>query len=173
MTPEWSRPERLDAIGEGERVVAITAEEEERRALAARFGLLDIVRLTARLAVRREPAGIRVAGQVEGEVVQACAITGAPLTATIDEPVLLRFVEPAADEEEQELSADAIDTVDLDGGAIDLGEVAAETMALAIDPFPRSPEAAAVLRRAGVLSEEEAASLGPLGGLKDLLARGR
>lgn len=173
MTPEWSRPERLDTIGEGQRIVEISADEGERQALARRFRLAAVERLSARLAVRRTAAGILVEGRVQAAVVQACTVTGEPISSTIDEPVSLRFVEPATSEEEQELSADAIDTVDIEGGAIDLGEAAAETMALAIDPFPRGPGAAAVLRAAGVISEDDAASSGAFGGLKDMLARGR
>ena len=52
--------------------------------------------------------------------------------------------------DEIELSEDDCDTVFYTGGAIDLGEAAAETLALALDPFPRSPGAAAALREAGV-----------------------
>ena len=59
-----------------------------------------------------------------------------------------------------------IDTIEIEGGAIDLGEAAAETMALALDPFPRSPNAAAALKKAGVISEEEAGPFGALAGLK-------
>ncbi|MBN9990995.1 hypothetical protein JND45_16805, partial [Listeria monocytogenes] len=64
-----------------------------------------------------------------------------------------------------------LDTMPYDGAAIDLGEAAAETMALALDPFPRGPNAAAALRAAGVISEEEAKPAGALAGLKGLLAR--
>ena len=60
--------------------------------------------------------------------------------------------------------------VPYDGGAIDLGETAAETMALALDPFPRGPGAEAALKAAGVISEEEAGPFGALAGLKDKLA---
>ena len=56
--------------------------------------------------------------------------------------------------------------------ATDLGAVA-ETLALSLDPFPRAPDADAVLRAAGVLSEDEAVT-GPfaaLKGLKDKLSK--
>jgi hypothetical protein len=43
----------------------------------------------------------------------------------------------------------------MENGIIDLGEAAAETMALALDPFPRSPGAAAALKEAGVIGEDE------------------
>lgn len=166
MTPEFSRAERVDAIGEHERSVAIAADEAERAALARRFGLIAIDRLTAQLAVRRDAAGIKVTGRVEADVTQACSITGDPIPATVDEAVALRYVEVAATGDEIELEGDAIDTIEIEGGAIDLGEAAAETLALALDPFPRGPGAAAALAAAGVKSEEEAGAFGALAGLK-------
>lgn len=176
MTPEWSRPERLDAIGEGERTVAIEANEAERRALARRFGLVAVERLAAEFKVRRTAAGVLAKGRVTGQVVQACSVTGEPLAVAIDEPADLRFVEAGGTAEEIELSGDALDTIELergemDGGSIDLGEAAAETMALALDPFPRGPGAAAALKAAGVIGEDEVKPLGALAGLKGLLDR--
>lgn len=165
MAPEFSRPERLDTIGAGARTVTMEADPDERRRLAGRFGLVSVDRLAARFEVKREARGIAVEGRVEAAVVQACGVTGDPLPASVDEPVRLLFVEPAAVGEEIELSDDAIDMVEIEGGAIDLGEAAAETMALALDPFPRSPAAAAALKDAGVLSEEDA---GPFSGLAAL-----
>jgi uncharacterized metal-binding protein YceD (DUF177 family) len=165
MAPEFSRPERLDMIGAGARSVTVEADADERRRLAGRFGLVSVERLAARFEVRREAVGIAVEGRVEAAVVQACSVTGDPLPATVDEPVRLLFVEPSAGGEEIELSDDAIDTVEIESGAIDLGEAAAETMALALDPFPRSPAAEAALKEAGVLSEGES---GPFAALKAL-----
>lgn len=171
MTTEFSRLERLDTIGGEDRTVTIAADADERAALARRFDLVAVERLEGAFAVRRDPAGVLVRGTVLAAVVQACSVTGDPLPATIDELVALRFVAPGADGgDEIELGSDSIDTVELEGGGVDLGEVAAETMALALDPFPRSPRAEAVLREAGVLSEEEAGPFGALAGLKAKLA---
>ena len=172
MTPEFSRPERLDAIGTGEREIRIGATAAERTALAVRFGVLSVERLEATLRVKREASGIAVRGRVTGAVVQACSVTDVPLDATIDEPVALLFVEALDDQEEVELDAGALDTVEIEGGAVDLGEAAAETMALALDPFPRSPDAEAVLRDAGVISEDEHRPYSPLQDLKSLLSKG-
>jgi uncharacterized metal-binding protein YceD (DUF177 family) len=171
MTPEFSRPERLDAIGAGEREIQIAATEAERQALAVRFGVLSVGRLDAVLKVKREAAGIAVRGRVTGALVQACSVTGTSLNATIDEPVALLFVEALDDQEEVELDAGALDTVEIEGGAVDLGEAAAETMALALDPFPRSPDAEAVLRAAGVISEDEHRPYSPLQDLKSLMEK--
>ncbi|MFZ5796635.1 MAG: YceD family protein [Sphingomonas sp.] len=171
--PEFSRLERIDTIGEGARSVSITADAAERSALAERFGLLAVDRLEATFRVQRDAAGVVARGEVRASVVQACSVTEEPLPVTVSEDVALRFVteQEAAAEEEIELDLDALDTMPYDGAAIDLGEAAAETMALALDPFPRGPNAAAALRAAGVISEEDAKPAGALAGLKSLLAK--
>ncbi len=169
--PEFSRPERIDTIGEP-RTVTIEADEAERAALAKRFDLVAVDRLVGDFTIRREAAGIAVEGRVTATLTQACSVTGDPLPATIDEPVALRFV-TAGDEaaEEVELGDADLDVIPYDGGAIDLGETAAETMTLALDPFPRGPGAEAALKAAGVIGEEEAGPFGALAGLKDKLAK--
>lgn len=174
MTPEFSRPKRVDTVGPRPRAVSIAADAAEGAALAARFGLIGVTRLTAALSIHADAAGIIVTGRVEADVVQACVVTGAPLNARVDEQVALRFVPEQAEGtagDEVELADDALDTISYSGGAIDLGEVAAETMALALDPFPRGPEAAAALRAAGVVGEDEAGPFGALAALRDQLKR--
>ncbi|HVF95388.1 MAG TPA: DUF177 domain-containing protein [Sphingomonas sp.] len=155
MTPEFSRPERVDTIGERQRAIEISADEGERAALAARFDLVAIERLDAQLSVWRENGGITVTGTIAAALTQACSVTDEPLPVTIEEPVALRFVEALELGEEVELEETALDTVEIENGVIDLGEAAAETMALALDPFPRGPNAAAALRAAGVIGEDE------------------
>ena len=169
---EFSRPERIDTIGEGEREITISATEEERAALSARFGLKAIGRLEGIFRLRRDAAGVVARGKVMADVVQACVVTDDPIPVSVEEPVALRFVagdHPESDE--VELSEDALDTMSFDGAAIDLGEAAADTMALALDPFPRGPNAATALKEAGVISEEDAKPLGALAGLADLRAK--
>jgi uncharacterized metal-binding protein YceD (DUF177 family) len=171
VTPEFSRPERLDQIGGDPRIVRIEADAAERAALARRFGWPRVDRLAAEFQVRREADGVRATGRVEGAVTQACSISNAPLVATIDEAVDLRFAAEPVAGEEVELSADVLDILPIEGGAIDLGEAAAETLALALDPFPRAPDAEEVLRDAGVRSEGEDGPFGALAGLRDKLKR--
>ena len=170
--PEFSRLERIDTIGEGEREVRVAATEQERQALSARFGLKSIDRLEGVFRLRRDAAGVVARGQVRADLVQACVVTDDPLPVSVDEPVALRVVAGDSPEgDEIELSEDALDTMSFDGAAIDLGEAAAETMALALDPFPRGPNAAAILKEAGVISEDEAKPLGALAGLKAALEK--
>jgi uncharacterized metal-binding protein YceD (DUF177 family) len=165
MTPEFPRPHRLDQIGAGETNVEIEASPEERVALARRFDLVAIDRLAARFALHRDAIGVRASGHLSAAVTQSCGVTGDPLPARIEEDFAIRFLPEPSEEESQdevELAEEDLDTVFYTGSALDLGEAAAETLALALDPFPRSPRAAEVLKAAGVISEEEVESLGPL-----------
>lgn len=176
MNPELSRPLRLDQIGAGESKVEVRAEPEERAALARRFGIVAVDRLEAAFTLHKDASGVIARGHVSGSVVQACVVTDEPLPVRVEEDVAIRFVpEPAdgaAGEDEHELSGDELDTIFYTGGTVDLGEAAAETLALGLDPYPRSLNAAAVLREAGVISEEEARkkaeASGPFGGLAAL-----
>lgn len=174
-TSEFSRPQRLDTIGAGESEMHVEAKPAERAALAERFGLKAIDTLAADYRIRRDAQGVIATGHLSARVTQACIITDEPVPATIDEDFAIRFVpegEEQASEDEIELSEDECDIVFYSGGAIDLGEAAAETLALALDPYPRSPGAEAALRDAGVISEDEAQRLaeesGPFGGLAAL-----
>ncbi|SMF64538.1 YceD family protein [Allosphingosinicella indica] len=175
MTPEFSRPVRLDAIGTTPRRETLTADEGERAALARRFALLALGRLEAEATVARDGDAISVTGRLRAAVEQSCVATGVPVPAVIDEPFALLYrPEPAAgDDEEIELDERELDVVFHDGQAIDLGEAAAETLALALDPWPRAPGAEAALREAGVKGEEdresEAGPFGALAALKDKL----
>lgn len=174
MTPEFPRPHRLDQIGAGESTVEIEASAEERAAIARRFDLLAVDQLAARFTLRRDAGGVRATGHLSAAVTQACGVTGDPLPAKIEEDFAIRFLPEQSEDEghdEVELAEEDLDTVFYAGSALDLGETAAETLALALDPFPRSPRAAEVLKQAGVISEEEATPLGALAGLKDLLKK--
>jgi len=170
VSVEFARPQRVDTIGDDARTIEIDADAQERAALAKRFDLIGIEKLTGKFTIRRDAAGIVAEGRVAAAVTQACSITGDPLPAAVDEPVALRFVaEEDAGQDEVELGDSDIDVIPYDGGTIDLGEVAAETMALALDPFPRGPNAEVVLKEAGVLSEEQAGPFGVLAALRDRL----
>jgi uncharacterized metal-binding protein YceD (DUF177 family) len=169
VTPEFSRTERVDTVGDRPRKVAIEADAGERDGLARRFGLLSIERLAATFTLTRDAAGIVVEGRVTGELTQPCAGSGEPLAARVDEAVTLRFVEEDVADEDVELAEDALDTLPIEDGRIDLGEAAAETLALAIDPFARRPDADAAMRAAGVRSEDEVdEEANPFGALAEL-----
>lgn len=174
---EFSRPVRLDTLGDGPRTVRFAAAPAERAALAERFGLVSIDRLELTAEVSREGAVVLASGGISASVVQSCVATGEDLPATVDAPLALRFL-PEGDpppDDEIELSEADCDTLSYSGGAADLGEAAAETLLLALDPFPRRADADTALREAGVIAEEDlaprAAEDGPFAALKALKDR--
>ena len=171
-TPEFSRPVRVDTLGNTARALSIGANEEERAALAKRFGLIGIERLSAEASLTRSGDEIRAVGTLSAAVTQSCVATDLPVPETVEEEfeILFRPQLETSAEEEIELSESELDVVFYHGASIDVGDAVAETMSLSLDPYPRSPEAETVLKQAGVKSEEEAAPVSPLAGLKDLLA---
>jgi len=158
----------LDRIRDGERV-DLVADDKERSAIAERLGLPSIDRLEAHASLARDGATVRAAGRVAASLEQRCVVTGEPVTAHVDEAFDIAFVpEPRAGKmpEEVELRPEDCDIVFHDGAAIDLGTAIADTLALSLDPYPRSASAEAALRDAGVLSEEEVGPFAVLARLK-------
>lgn len=171
--PEFSRPIDADTIRETPRTIEIEADAEELRKLAGRFRLQAIERLSARVRLQRRADIIHADGDVSAAIVQSCAVTGDPLPQTVEAPFAVRYMpESAADAgEELELNEQDCDTLPLEGGKIDLGELAAETFSLALDPYPRSEAADAALREAGVLADGEAGPFATLKALKERMDR--
>jgi uncharacterized metal-binding protein YceD (DUF177 family) len=155
---EFSRPFRLDALSGEPRDVRIEAEPAEREAIAARFGLPSVGSLIAEARLIRRDERVEAQGVLRAEVTQSCIATAEPVEAKVEEPFRVEFRPPpeARPDEEVELDEAELDVIFYEDGAIDLGEAAAQTLALALDPYPRSPAAEAALREAGVKSEEEA-----------------
>ena len=169
MTPEFSRRYTLDAIGSTPRKVSIEATTEECAAVAARFDLVTLNILSARATLTASALGIEASGRLTGDVVQRCVVTGDPVATHIAEPFTLRFVDPellVSDTDEIELSNDDCDLIEMDSGGVDLGEAVAQTLGLALDPFPRSEaERARETERKWVAGDDA----GPFAGLKGML----
>jgi uncharacterized metal-binding protein YceD (DUF177 family) len=168
--PEFSRTVRIETVGEQARPMAIAAEKGERLALARRFGLIGLARLEAALTLSRRGEEVAVRGTLHAALTQGCVASGEPVPAEVEAPFEILFrPQPAARnaEEEIELGESDMDVVFYEGAEIDVGEAAAETLALALDPYPRAPNADEILTAAGVKSEEEAGPFGALAGLRD------
>jgi uncharacterized metal-binding protein YceD (DUF177 family) len=174
VTPEFSRTVDADTVSESPRQMRIEADETERRRLAGRFALKAVERLSADVRLARRAGIIHAEGAVDADVVQSCVVTDEPLPAHIDAPFSVRFVPDAyvvSPDEELELSAEDCDTLPLEGGRIDLGELAAETLALALDPFPRSASADTALEEAGLGNEADAGPFAALRALKEQMQK--
>ena len=168
MIDRFAHHLRLDQIRDGERV-DLSADEAERGAVAKRLGLQQVERLEAHVTLAKTGAIVRASGRLNASLDQSCVVTNDPVPAHIDEPFELVFMpEPptTGHDEEIELGESDCDVVFYDGAAIDLGTAIADTLALSLDPYPRSAGADAALKEAGVLTEAEASPFAALAKLK-------
>jgi uncharacterized metal-binding protein YceD (DUF177 family) len=171
MTPEFSRRVSVDVIGAGGHKTGIAADLAECAALAKRFGWTRIESLTANANLQARAGGIDALGTLNAVIERACVASGDPVQENVEEAFAIHFVragDEAVVEGEIELDEDELDVVEFDGAAVDIGEAVAQTLALSVAPFPRSPAAEAKLRAAGVLAEGEVGSAA-FAGLKGLL----
>ena len=138
--PEFSRFIEIAGLGETEEVVTIEANAAERAKLAQRFSLLALDGLSAELTLRPlEGGAVRVSGRLEADVTQACVISLEPVPARIVETFSAVFGAPEASLREVTLEMAEDDPPEpIEGGRIDLGELVAQHLALAIDPYPRA-----------------------------------
>jgi hypothetical protein len=130
---------------EGE--LALSADEAAR-ARIARF--LDIEDLRAfRVTLTHGPwlDGVEIAGRLEATAGRLCGVSLEPFDERVDASVRLRLVpegSPNAPAPETELvvSLEAEDPPEVvRGDGVDLGDYVIEALGLALDPFPRKPDA--------------------------------
>jgi uncharacterized metal-binding protein YceD (DUF177 family) len=154
----------------------VVATEAERAALAQRFGLRGLSAMEADVAVARLHGGaaLRVEGRIRADLTQDCVVSLEPVQQHIDDKFTLDFGETAdvLDTETGELvlSADQDAPEPMPSGELDLGELLAEHLALAIDPYPRKPGIALdqVLQSNGITLEgAQQSPFAVLSGLKN------
>jgi uncharacterized metal-binding protein YceD (DUF177 family) len=139
---EFSRPLVADER-RGRMRFAIEAGEAERAALARRFSLPSIGRLACSGTLAPAPGGRwRLRARLDAAVTQLCVVSLEPFEARLEEDFEIEFV-PADGGDGPELDIGAEDAEPLpQGGELDVGEIAAQQLSLALDPFPRAPSAA-------------------------------
>jgi uncharacterized metal-binding protein YceD (DUF177 family) len=147
---EFSRPVDVHRLGHAGTAQDIAASEDERKALARRFDLLALDRLAAKVKLAPLAHGFwRLAAAFEAELAQACVVTLEPVPSRIAESFSLIY--GAVDDESVtvlDASAEVIEPIG--DGVIDIGEAVAQQLSLALDPFPRAPEAAAAAESAAL-----------------------
>lgn len=146
----------------------------ERADLAADLGLLALYALDMMGEIR--PAGrdeLVLEAQLVARADQPCSITLAPVPASLNEPVRRRYVAGLTlpDGEEVEMPED--DTVEPMPEVIDVAEIAAEALALALPLYPRAPgaELGQALYAGDGVTPLSDADLKPFAGLQGLAAK--
>lgn len=131
-------------IGPEGRIEHVTADAEERAALAESVGIPDVKSVTAELTIRPARGGaFQIRGAVDADVVQTDVVTLDPVeqhlheeidvtllpAESVGKPGEVVLVDPLAEEAPEVFHR----------GRIELGAIVAEHVALGLDPYPRSP----------------------------------
>ncbi len=132
----------LDKLGPNGAALEITTSENERAALAKRFGFMGLPAFSARITVDRKPGGqVVVEGRLKGRIVQACILSLDPVTQELDDAFRLVFAENVTEDLDPEsgeavLNANGDAPEPLTGNMLDVGEIAAEQLSLTAIRIP-------------------------------------
>lgn len=186
FTPEFSRIVKTDEQVSRKERLTIEASEKERAALAKRFELVSIDSLKAELTIKISSNGeVTVHGPMSAQITQNCVTTLAPVPEAVEDTVDVLFSPHVSEDDlpsnpddlenlsEEELMALLNQPEPLVDNKIDVGEVVAQFLAVAMDPYPRQ-EGAELPKL--VMAEEEAEEERPnpfaqLAGLKEQLEK--
>ena len=118
---------------------ALRPEAEARAALAQALGLRGLRKLSFQGRISPENARDLVLEAALGAtVVQECVVTGDPVTTRIDEEVTRRYLADLPEPTGDEVEMPEDETADPLPAHLDLAEVMAEALALALPPWPRA-----------------------------------
>jgi hypothetical protein len=135
---------RLDSMPVAGRAVDIVPGQSDRAVLAEKLGVSSVDRLEVKLHAVKFRGGIRVTGDLVASVTQPSVVTLEPISQDIAEPIDRIFL--PGGEKDYASAANAEIFVDLSGEDIpdhfegneaDLTALIVETLALAIDLYPR------------------------------------
>lgn len=139
---------RVDQMPATGRDIEVRPDAEERAAIAAQIGLTAVDALDVRFHAVRFRGGFRVTGRLIADVSQPSVVTLELLAQHVDEAIDRVFL--PGGEKEYAGPANAEIFVDLEGDDLpdhfegneaDLSELIVETLALAVELYPREPGA--------------------------------
>jgi hypothetical protein len=146
----WSVPVTVVQIPDTGLHRDIEADGAAREAMAEVAGLREILSARASLDVTPERGGrVHVTGHVRARIGQTCVVTLDPIENEIDEPIDLIFAPPEQIPDLSDLVDEAAESETeipdppepIINGVIDLGRLATDALFLAVDPYPRRPDA--------------------------------
>jgi hypothetical protein len=146
----WSVPIAVEQIPDTGVHRDLEAGRAARDAMAEVAGLREILSASASIDVTPNSGGrFHVAGRIRARIGQTCVVTLDPIETDIDEPIDLIFAPPEQIPDLADLVDDAAESEagipdppePIENGVIDLGRLATDALFLAIDPYPRKPDA--------------------------------
>ena len=168
--PEFSRVKTVAELSARLRNMRFDTTASEREALTERFGLVSLEAFSVIWSTRSwRRNGVKLSGRVIADYVQSCVVTLEPLPVHLDEAFEINCLPEDSIERLEENGELILAFDDQDGpepivdGRIDLGELASQYLATAIDPYPKSAAARANLNArspANGVSDENRAEAG-------------
>lgn len=166
---------RIDRLPAGGRTVNVDADADVRAAIASAMNIVSVEKFVAALTVAPLRGGLRAQGRLEASVTQSSVVSFAPVSQDISEEVDRVFLPGPRDSHAPTPGSEVfIDLEDddfpdhIDGPEVDLSALLLETLALALDPYPR--QAGESLDQLGLAPD--AAEEGPFAGLAKLRQKG-
>ena len=150
--PEFSRPLDITRVPPQGSVEAISAESQECDDLARRFGLPALHALSAELRVSRwRGEGLKIKGLFTLDMDQTCVVSLEVFRSTLSDEFEGYFLPAGTSAGANRAMIEEGDAEPFENGIIDMGEVVAEAVALALDPYPKKPGVAF----SNVIADEE------------------
>lgn len=140
---------------------SLTVSKADLAGLAHRFGFVEIGRLDVALEIARVgPDAWDVTGRLQAHLVQPCIVTGDPVPETVDFGIEERYVRATQEGDEIVVGLEASEP--LVDGCIELGEMVAQSLALAVNAWPRTVDAPDEFKAGDVENTHPFARLGSL-----------
>jgi uncharacterized metal-binding protein YceD (DUF177 family) len=140
-TLAWSH--RASEVREA-KTFAREADAGERARMSERIGNAECLALAVDYTIRPDgDARYIVDGRVKARLEQTCGVTLEPIFQDINEVIDVAFEADARRQGTLDVGFDPLEDdppEEIRNGRIEIGEIIAEIVALAADPFPRSPD---------------------------------
>lgn len=152
---EWSWFFNVMELDGGRHALSISPDEEARKRLAQRLGLVSLDDLKADIVITRRPGEIayHVEGHMTAGVTQSCIVTLEPVSSRIEDDFDAWFADPEGAVSiarlrrerqsksgygEMPILSEQEDPEPIINGKIDLGELVTQYLSLSINPYPHA-----------------------------------
>jgi len=137
-------------------VTTRAADAAELAAVATLLAIEAVESLAVEARLETVDGVFRCRGEVRARVVQACVVTGEPVVEEVAagfERFLVVGPAPVSDAA-IDVDPEERDVDYLDEPVVDIGAIAVEELALALDPYPRASDADAVLAASNAATDD-------------------
>lgn len=156
----------LDALPSEGRTFRLEADAAARAAIAKRLRVLSFEALTGDIHLVATPSEFAARGVLRAAVMRECVASLEPFTERIEDGFAVDF-QRATEDAAAQTGAGDWDAPEIHAGPVfDIGELLVQQLSLAMDPFPRKPDAKSLAETYGA-----AATASPFAALAEKLKK--